>query len=253
MMFFLLMVFTAGYACAGDSSQKITNSLGMNFVHVPFGNFMMGSPAYEFDRDSDENQHRVTLTKGFYMQTTEVTQGQWKAVMGNNPSDFSNCGDDCPVENVSWNDVQEFIVKLNRKEGGSRYRLPTEAEWECAARAGSTTRFCFGDDHDRLVEYGWYDTNSGGKTHAVALKKPNAWGLYDMHGNVYEWCQDWHGDYPSRSVTDPTGPSSGSDRMDRGGGWGVNARRCRSADRDGYGPSVRYGILGFRLALSPGQ
>ena len=225
----------------------------MEFVYVKPASFMMGSPSSKQGRGSYEKQHRVTLTKGYYLQTTEVTQGQWRAIMGNNPSRFSNCGDGCPVEKVSWNDVQAFISKLNRKEGTNRYRLPTEAEWEYAARAGSTSRFCFGDDEDRLSEYAWYVRNSGGKTHSVAQKKPNAWILYDMHGNVWEWCQDWYSDYPSGSVTDPTGPSSGSSRVYRGGCWLNLAGLCRSANRLWYLPGYRSHRLGFRLALSPGQ
>jgi len=231
------------------TSEKTYHQDGIEFVYIPPGSFMMGSPT-NYD---EEKQHHVILTKGFSMQTTEVTQGQWRAVMGSNPSYFSNCGDNCPVENVSWNDVQEFISKLNRKEGGSRYRLPTEAEWEYAARAGSTTRFCFGYEDSRLAEYAWYDVNSGISTHSVAQKKPNAWGLYDMHGNVWEWCQDWYGDYPSGSVTDPTGPSWGSLRVFRGGGWDNFAKLCRSALRNRYLPDYRHNSLGFRLALSPGQ
>jgi formylglycine-generating enzyme required for sulfatase activity/uncharacterized caspase-like protein len=237
----------------GYQDQKMSNSLGMEFVYVKPASFMMGSPSSKQGRGSYEKQHRVTLTKGYYLQTTEVTQGQWRAIMGNNPSRFSNCGDDCPVEKVSWNDVQAFISKLNRKEGTNRYRLPTEAEWEYAARAGSTSRFCFGDDEDRLSEYAWYVRNSGGKTHSVAQKKPNAWILYDMHGNVWEWCQDWYSDYPSGSVTDPTGPSSGSSRVYRGGCWLNLAGLCRSANRLWYLPGYRSHRLGFRLALSPGQ
>ncbi len=237
----------------GYQDQKMSNSLGMEFVYVKPASFMMGSPSSKQGRGSYEKQHRVTLTKGYYLQTTEVTQGQWRAIMGNNPSRFSNCGDGCPVEKVSWNDVQAFISKLNRKEGTNRYRLPTEAEWEYAARAGSTSRFCFGDDEDRLSEYAWYVRNSGGKTHSVAQKKPNAWILYDMHGNVWEWCQDWYSDYPSGSVTDPTGPSSGSSRVYRGGCWLNLAGLCRSANRLWYLPGYRSHRLGFRLALSPGQ
>jgi len=227
---------------------KITNSLGMEFVYVKPGSFMMGSPANESGRYDDETQHRVTLSKGFYMQTTEVTQGQWRAIMSSSPSKFSNCGEDCPVEQVSWDDVQTFISKLNRKKGGNRYRLPTEAEWEYAARAGSTARFCYGDDEGRLSEYAWYSGNSGGKTHPVAQKQPNAWGLYDMHGNVYEWCQDWYDkNYPSGNVTDPTGPSSGSLRVLCGGSWSSLAEFCRSAIRYGKFSVTRNLYLGFRL------
>ena len=260
------------------SGKKTTNSLGMEFVYIKPGTFMMGSPSSEPGRRSDEKQHQVTLTKGFYMQTTEVTQGQWRAIMGNNPSHFKNCGDDCPVEKVSWNDAQGFIRKLNQKEGTDKYRLPTEAEWEYAARAGSTTVFANGGISELKCGYdsnldamGWYCGNSGvtysgcydasrwggpkcAGTHPVAKKQPNAWGLYDMHGNVWEWCQDWYGkNYPSGSVIDPTGRSSGSDRVNRGGSWLSDARGCRSANRRRSKPGYRNRYLGFRLVLSPGQ
>ncbi len=231
--------------------KKITNSIGMEFVYIPPGTFMMGSLRNEKGRDNDERQHQVTLTKGFYLQTTEVTQAQWKAVMGSNPSKFKR--DNRPVEMVSWNDVQEFIRKLNRTGSGNRYRLPTEAEWEYAARAGSTTRFSFGDDEGRLGDYAWYRGNSGKRTHRVAQKKPNNWGFYDMHGNVWEWVQDWKGDYPSGSVTDPKGPSNGSARVLRGGGWNGDARYCRSASRSRRRPAYRLNNSGFRLVLLPGH
>ena len=229
------------------------NFLGMAFVYIEPDTFMMGSPSSAPYREKDEKQHRVTLTKGYYLQTTEVTQGQWKAVMGTNPSKFSNCGDDCPVETVSWNDIQDFIRKLKQQEGGSKYRLPTESEWEYACRAGSTTAYCFGGSKGDLGSYVWYDTNSGSRTHPVGQKQPNAWGLYDMHGNVWEWCSDRYGDYASGTVTDPEGPSSGDSRVFRGGSWYDYARNCRSANRDWYSPGERSRSLGFRLVLSPGQ
>ncbi|MDY6789926.1 MAG: SUMF1/EgtB/PvdO family nonheme iron enzyme [Thermodesulfobacteriota bacterium] len=242
-------------------SKKITNSLGMEFVSIKPGSFGMGSPSSEPGHQSNERQHKVTLTKGFYMQTTEVTQGQWKAVMGNNPSNFTNCGDDCPVEKVSWDDAQGFIRKLNQKEGSGKYRLPTEAEWEYTARAGSRTAFANGGISELKCGYdanldamGWYCGNSNKTTHQVAQKQPNAWGLYDMHGNVWEWCQDWYKKKLSvRSVIDSTGPSSGSHRVIRGGSCDYNALRSRSATRRGAAPDRAYGRLGFRLALSPSQ
>ncbi len=235
---------------AQEAPKTSINSVGMKFVLIPSGEFTMGSPASEKDRDSDETQHKVKITKPFYMQTTEVTQAQWKAVMGNNPSHFK--GDNLPVEQVSWDDVQEFLKKLSAKEG-AKYRLPTEAEWEYACRGGSTTRFCFGDDESKLGEYAWYGANSDSKTHPVEMKKPNAWGLYDMHGNVCEWCSDWYDkDYYSKSpANDPQGPASGSHRVLRGGCWGDIAGVCRSAFRRWNWPADRdYGI-GFRVSRSP--
>lgn len=227
--------------------KTFTNSLGMKFVPIPAGTFVMGSPMDEKGRDNNEVQHRVTLTKGFYLQTTEVSQGQWNAVMGTNPSSFKNCGDDCPVERVSWNDVQKFIWKLNLKEGGGKYRLPTEAEWEYACRAGSTKAYSFGNDQSQLSEYAWYDRNSGGKTHPVGLKRPNKWGLYDMHGNIWEWCKDRYNYYPPNAVTNPTGPYLGSSQVIRGGSWGGDPGDVRCADRYRDTPVIRYPSQGFRL------
>ncbi|NJL60112.1 MAG: formylglycine-generating enzyme family protein [Desulfobacteraceae bacterium] len=241
-----------------DSDRKFTNSLGMKFVKIPAGTFTMGSPKDESGRDDDETQHEVTISKPFFMQTTEVTQGQWKAVMGNNPSNFKDCGDNCPVEQVSWNNIQDFIKKLNQKGEGT-YRLPTEAEWEYAARAGTTTSFAFGKCLS--TDQANYDGNnplSGcpkgqyrQKTVPVGSFDPNAWGLYDMHGNVWEWCADWKGDYPSSAVTDPIGAENGSYRVLRGGGWYYFARDCRSAYRGGDGPGFGGSVVGFRLACFP--
>jgi len=235
------------------SDKTFTNSLGMKFVRIPAGSFMMGSPSGEPGHESDETQHRVSISNSFYMQTTEVTQGQWKAVMGSNPSKFTDCGDDCPVEQVSWDDIQGFIKKLNQKGEGT-YRLPTEAEWEYAARAGSTTAFANGGisetgcgNEPNLSKMGWYCGNAGSKTHEVGQKSPNAWGLYDMHGNVWEWCADWKGDYPTGAVTDPTGPSSGSYRVLRGGGWSSLAGYCRTASRSNISPGGGSYYCGFRL------
>ncbi|MBF0527977.1 MAG: formylglycine-generating enzyme family protein [Deltaproteobacteria bacterium] len=233
---------------SGGERKKFTNSLGMEFVLIPAGKFMMGSLPSETDGDTDETRHQVTISRPFYMQTTEVTQGQWRALMGNNPSKFKDCGDDCPVESVSFNEILDFISRLNDKEGGAEYRLPTEAEWEYAARAGNTGAYCFGNDTDKLDEYAWYSNNSGGRTHPVGRKRPNAWGLYDMHGNVWEWCRDRYGNYPSKPVTDPQGPSRGAFRQDRGGGWDSWAYILRSAFRSGQETATRYNFLGFRLA-----
>jgi len=239
----------------GGTGKTFTNSLGMTFVYIKPGRFMMGSPADEPFRDYDEFQHEVILTKGYYLQTTEITQGQWQAILGRNPSRFSSCGRDCPVERVTWARVQRFIKKLNRKENTSRYRLPTEAEWEYAARAGSDNAFANGgiteercDLDFNLNRMGWYCGNSGYKTHPVAKKLSNAWGLYDMHGNVYEWCQDRYADYTKSIVTDPVGPWFGGLGVVRGGGWDYDARNCRSADRGRILPGYRDYYLGLRLA-----
>jgi formylglycine-generating enzyme required for sulfatase activity len=239
---------------------NFTNSLGMEFVYIEPGSFMMGSPLDEPKRFNNEKQHQVTLTKGYYIQTTEVTQGQWKAVMGDNPSKFSSYGNNCPVERVSWNDVQEFITKLNSQED-SGYRLPTEAEWEYACRAGTKTPFSFGrclstDQANYDGKYPMPECSKGRyreKTIPAASLEPNAWGLYDMHGNVCEWCQDWKGTYPSGSVTDPVGPTSGSARVLRGGSWISDAWYCRSAFRLRIRPGYRSRYYGFRLILPSGQ
>ncbi len=268
----------------GDAVTFTVSGVSFKMVRIPAGDFMMGSglSPEEVDRrygggakwyKEEHPQHRVRITKPFWMGETEVTQGLWKAVMVENPSYFKDCGDDCPVEEVSWNDAQEFIRRLNNAVTGVRFRLPTEAEWEYACRAGTTGAYA--GDLDAMA---WYANNSGNqkinaqvlweadrgsyvkkildngcRIHAVGNKKPNTWGLYDMHGNVWEWCQDWYGDYPSGYVTDPAGPSSGSYRVLRGGGWSSGAGFCRSAYRGRSGPAGRISYGGFRLALSPGQ
>jgi len=211
--------------------------------------FMMGSPSSETGGGSDEKEHKVTLTKGFYIGVTEVTQGLWKAVMGSNPSHFKNCGDNCPMEQVSWNDCKDFIRKLNRMVPGGGFRLPTEAEWEYAARAGTSTRFCFGNNDNWLGQYAWYSSNSGSKTHAVGQKRPNSWGLYDMHGNVWEWCEDIYSEdaYNNHQSKNPIYTSGGSDRVIRGGSCGSGPRSVRCADRDSFPPGDRRSYLGFRL------
>ena len=220
-------------------------------MRIEAGTFEMGSPAGEAGRNGDETLHRVTISQAFYIGKYEVTQGEWEAVMGDNPSSFDDCGRTCPVEEVSWEDVQGFIEELNLREGVRRYRLPTEAEWEYAARAGTQTAYSFGNAANRLGLYGWYNDNSGDRTQPVGGKRPNAWGLYDMHGNVWEWVGDRYGEYPSGRVTDPRGPSSGAYRVDRGGGWDGSARDCRAADRNWLAPGDRIYGLGFRLARTP--
>ena len=221
---------------------------GIEMVRIIPGSFDMGSPSSEEDRDYDETQHRVTLTEGFWLGKYEVTQAQWQAVMGSNPSEFE--GPNLPVENVSWEDCQEFIARLSAEDEGT-FWLPTEAEWEYACRAGSRTSFCSGDSDSGLGEYAWYGENSAGSTHPVGQKRANAWGLHDMHGNVREWCEDWEESYPSGPVRNPTGPSRGWDRVLRGGSWNHSARHCRSAARDDNTPNFRYSNLGFRVMRTP--
>jgi len=212
----------------------------------------MGSPSGEKDRDSDETQHQVTLTKDFYIGKYEITQAQWQAVMGSNPSYFSGRPNN-PVEQVSWNNCQAFIQALNGMGLGlGTFRLPTESEWEYACRAGTSTAFYWGEDssYSEIGNYAWYSGNSGSTTHEVGQKRPNAWGLYDMSGNVWEWCHDWYGDYPSGPVIDPTGPSSGSVRVFRGGCWNYYPSVFRSAYRSWLAPDNPYYTLGFRVVLS---
>ena len=235
-------------APAGKTHRDPTT--GMEFVLIPAGQFLMGSPPSERNRGSAEGQHEVVIIRPFYLGKYEVTQAQWRAVMGNNPSYFQNC-EDCPAEMASWNAVQEFLRRLNERAGITGYRLPTEAEWEYACRAGSQAAYSFGDDPRGLERFAWYEKNSGGKPHPVGQKRPNAWGLYDLHGNVWEWCQDWYGSYPSGSLSDPTGPGSGQGRVLRGGSWGFDSWYSRCASRVGDGPGGFDLNVGFRVVLSP--
>ena len=225
----------------------LVNNLGMKFVLIPAGEFTQGSEESAAVRPP----HRVTISQPFYLGKYEVTQGEWLAVTGKNPSHFSEYAN-LPAENVSWNEVQEFILRLNLREGTNRYRLPTEAEWEHAARASATTAYSFGNDSKLLDEYAWYEGNAGKNTHIVGRLKPNAWGLYDMQGNVWEWCQDWYGDYPKKAVTDPQGASQGAFRVYRGCGWhrGVSTLYCHLASRHGGRPGFRHPALGFRLMMT---
>jgi formylglycine-generating enzyme required for sulfatase activity len=210
------------------------------------GEFLMGSQETEEGHTGNEGPvHRLRITKPFYLGVYEVTQADYENVVGENPSEFKGAAR--PVECVSWEDAVAFCRKLSAKEG-HEYRLPTEAEWEYACRAGSAGRYCFGDDESELGRYAWYEDNAGGTTHPVGQKEPNAWGLYDVHGNVWEWCTDWYGNYGPDAVIDPPGPESGSYRVDRGGGWSCSAGRCRAAYRGRCGPSGRGYSLGFRLA-----
>jgi formylglycine-generating enzyme required for sulfatase activity len=228
-------------AAAGNTWR---NSLGIEFVLVPAGTFMMGS---DNGGDDEKPVHEAYISKPFYLGKYEVTQGQWQAIMGNNPSRFR--GDaNLPVEQITWEDVQAFISKLNVRENRITYRLPTEAEWEYAARAGTTADYSFGDDPRLLGEYAWYAENAERRTHPVGQKKANAWGLHDMHGNVWEWVQDWYSKpYAAGTVTDPQGPAAGAIRVYRGGSWITHARNCRVSYRNDQAPGGRVVYVGFRL------
>jgi len=237
-----------------SSPSSLTLDLGkgvtMKLVLIRPGKFMMGSPDSEQGRQGDEGpQHEVVITKPFYMGVTEVTQAQYEAVMGTNPSKFK--GPTNPVDSVTWDEAVEFCRRLSEKTGKT-VRLPTEAEWEYACRAGTKTRFSFGDSDSVLGDYAWYKSNSGGKTNPVGQKKPNPWGLYDMHGNVWEWCADWYGDYPKGAVTDPQGPAAGTSRVLRGGSLLYDPKYFRSASRIRLTPpDTRAHDCGFRCAMTP--
>ena len=220
----LLIVFLVGCSTFEQQPKEITNSIGMKLVLIPAGTFTMGSPMKEVGRSLSETPHEVTISKSCYLGTNEVTQGQYEKVMGDNPSEFK--GEENPVDSVNWEEAVSFCQKLSEmpeeKAAGREYRLPTEAEWEYACRAGSTTSYSFGETEKSLEEYAWFGGNSGDMTHPVGEKKPNRWGLYDMHGNVLEWCQDWYADGPPDASTDPQGPNRGLTRVLRGGSWGGN-------------------------------
>jgi len=250
--------------------ENVENSFDMEFVYIKPGIFMMGCSEGDDECLGDERpQHPVQISQPFYLGKYEVTQAQWTALMANNSSQFR--GDKRPVENVSWNDVQEFIRRLNNLEGTNKYRLPTEAEWEYAARAGVATKFPF--EAARASDYAWYWNNANRETHPVGEKQPNPWGLHDMHGNVWEWVQDWYGEGyyasslssspgvvvkpketlggPKVVITDPKGAVEGAGRVLRGGSWGNDLRYLRSAHRNAYAPDYRSASAGFRLVILP--
>lgn len=229
-----------------DLSPTVSTSFGMEFMRINPGEFPMGDD----QSVSTRPLHRVTISRPYYLGKYEVTQKQWQTVMNKNPSQFTN-DSALPVENVSWAEVQEFIARLNARERGRIYRLPTEAEWEYAARACTRTAYSFGDDEKQLARYAWYDKNAGQRPHPVGQRDPNPWGLYDMHGNVWEWCQDWYSDYPDGVTLDPPGPAAGTFRVYRGGGWerGLSAAYCRLTSRHGARPTFRHPALGFRLVM----
>ena len=243
-----------GAVLAAESKLITSSTTGMTLTLIPAGTFMMGSPESESQRRPTEGpQHPVEISHAFYMGVYEVTQGQYENVMGKNPSRFK--GSQLPVESVNWHDTVSFCKHLSElpeeKAAGRAYRLPTEAEWEYACRATSTTSYCFGGTAESHGEFAWFGENSERKTHPVSEKKANRWGLYDMHGNVFEWCQDWGADYLTGAATDPQGPSGGSRRVGRGGSWNDVAASCRAAYRYSNDPTFRSINFGFRLALSP--
>jgi formylglycine-generating enzyme required for sulfatase activity len=231
--------------------NSFTDPLVGTFILVKGGTFTMGCTSEQSDCDTDEKPtHQVTL-RNFYIGETEVTQAQWRAVMGTNPSGFKNC-DKCPVENVSWMEVQDFISELNSRSSGVRYRLPTEAEWEYAARGGLQSRgYKYAGSKHIDDDIAWYSGNAGGKTRPVKGKLPNELGLYDMSGNVWEWCRDWYGSYSATAQSDPKGPDQGSFRVLRGGSWSYVALGCRASIRVSSTPAGRSYTIGFRLASAP--
>ena len=237
-----------------EKTVDLGDGVVLELVLIPAGRFEMGSPANEAGRWGDQEGpvHRVRITRAFYIGKCEVTQEVWEKVMGTNPSNIKNAKN--PVGGVSWDDCQDFLKKLNAlgKERGE-FRLPTEAQWEYACRAGTKTRFCSGDADAGLADYAWFDANSGGTTHPVGTRKPNAWGLHDMHGNVWEWCADWwEQDYYAKSPKDdPVGPATGSRRVLRGGSWDVSPGSCRSSTRRGDVPAFRLNSVGFRVVVVP--
>ena len=247
---------TSGYSSGSSSmasgsntiSISVKDGISIDMVKVEAGTFMMGAtPEMEKPNSDEKPVHQVTLINDYYMGKYEVTQALWEAVMGSNPSYFK--GDNLPVEKVSWNDCQKFISKLNSLTG-RMFRLPTEAEWEYAARGGKESRGYQYSGSSNISDVAWYDENSGSKTHPVGTKQANELGIYDMTGNVWEWCSDWYSSYSSSSQTNPTGSDSGSARVSRGGGWFNDASYCRLSVRFYYTPDFRLDILGLRLALS---
>jgi formylglycine-generating enzyme required for sulfatase activity len=254
MFLFIIMMALAGIPAnlgkteAGERiSVTLPGDVSIEFMPIPAGTFMMGTseaavifptgaPVSGKMLENDEVQHRATLTKSFCLGIYEVTQKQWRAVMGTNPSRFK--GDRRPMEKVSWDDAVEFCRGASELTG-RKFRLPTEAEWEYACRAGTTSAYNTGNN--------FVQANFG--THEVGSYSPNAWGLYDMHGNVWEWCSDWYGDYPTGSVSDPQGPENGSRRVLRGGSWVNLPRFCSSSSRGRHDPGARFDDFGFRVVL----
>ncbi len=255
--FLLALCLSPALAQDTGVARKVELAPGvtMEFVYIPPGSYQRGSAETEAGRDPDEGpRHRVTISRGFYLGRTEVTQQQWAALMGDQPATFRQPNGEAisqrPVETVSWTRAQDFLSRLNALAQG-RFRLPTEAEWEYAARAGTETAFPWGDATQPFTAYphAWANSRSFGTTHAVATKPPNAWGLYDMHGNVWEWCADWYGPYEAEPQTDPAGPPRGTEKVFRGGSWFDFPVSLRSANRHRHGTDKGYAAIGFRVLL----
>jgi formylglycine-generating enzyme required for sulfatase activity len=256
----ITVIITSFSASVYGFEKTYTNTLGMEFVLIPPGTFIMGSPPNEPHRGSSELWHQVIISKPFYMQTTELTVKQWHSIMGRRMMISQKGPDNIPVTRVSWFDCMKFVKRLN-KLGQGKYRLPTEAEWEYAARAETSTAYSWGDTIDcEKAMYGnnslkddecqlYYRSIGLEMDHPAPVKtyNPNPWGLYDMHGNVWEWCMDWYGDYKKNPATDPRGPESGTMRIRRGGSWFKYGQSCRSANRSFGHPATRYRTTGFRL------
>ncbi|NQT69044.1 MAG: formylglycine-generating enzyme family protein [Desulfobacteraceae bacterium] len=262
----IYFLFSALYPLSAYSFEKtFTNALGMEFILIPAGTFVMGSPVDELNRDESEIQHKMTISKPFYIQTTEVTLKQWQTVMGKKFLSLRRGPDTMPVTKVSWYDSIEFIKRLNQRNQGT-YRLPTEAEWEYAARAGSTTAYSWGNDIEcNKAMYGNSMKHDVCQLYIKSIKleldrpapvksyQPNAWGVYDMHGNVWEWVMDRHEEYSSAPAVDPHGPDSGTMRVKRGGSWFKYGHYCRSANRSFAHPAGRFQTTGFRVVREIGE
>lgn len=275
----VLLLALGNSMISAQEREEIVNSIGMKLVRLPAGKYLRGSPVDESGSQDDESQHEVTLTREFFIGVYEVTQAEYELVMRENPSYFPepvihpavrhpetgrlitpekkerSDGSRYPADRISWDDAVRFCEKLsNRREELRRnrvYRLPSEAEWEYACRAGSTTAFSFGADASLLSQFGWFSENSNQSTHPVGEKQPNAWGLYDMHGNVSEWCLDYHLNYPQESLIDPIGPANGRRRVCRGGNWSeLSAANCRSAHREGLASGVKLRAVGLRVVMT---
>jgi formylglycine-generating enzyme required for sulfatase activity len=256
LLLFLLPVLL-GAQQAGDLHElTLPGGVALKLCYIPAGSFVMGSDSADVFYQGDEfPAHRVTLTRGFYLGQFEVTQAQWEAVMGENPSVFDRypTSPRHPVDMISWDDCQVFLEKINALGLPGRFRLPTEAEWEYACRAGTETLFYWGDDLalGPMLKHAWFYSRAAGRSHPVGKKQPNAWQLYDMSGGVWEWCQDWRGPYEAGPQTDPTGPATGERRIYRGGSWFNEPEALRSANRHGHPPDTRGTNSGLRVVWEP--